>query len=104
MAVEQYNNKLSMVLDANGILTQAFDKLKKECGKPADFTYPEFALQNEVRSVNASLQYQLRELEEQVHGLETENTKIRSAMKNQVYRLLLVFCLCFVCVLYVYSM
>jgi len=43
VAVEQYNNKLSMVLDANGILTQAFDKLKKEAGKPADFTYPEFA-------------------------------------------------------------
>ena len=32
MAVEQYNNKLSMVLDANGILTQAFEKLKKEAG------------------------------------------------------------------------
>ena len=32
VAVEQYNNKLSMVLDANGILTQAFEKLKKETG------------------------------------------------------------------------
>lgn len=30
--MEQYNNKLSMVLDANGILTQAFEKLKKEAG------------------------------------------------------------------------
>lgn len=49
-----------------------------------DFFYPEFSLQTEVQSVNASLQYQLRELEEQVVGLENENTRIRSAMKNQV--------------------
>ena len=53
-------------------------------GKPADFFYPEFSLQTEVQSVNASLQYQLKELEEQVVGLENENTRIRSAMKNQV--------------------
>lgn len=60
-------------------------------GKPADFFYPEFSLQTEVQSVNASLQYQLRELEEQVVGLENENTRIRSAMKNQVCIYLAVF-------------
>lgn len=83
VAVEQYNNKLSMVMDANGVLTQAFEKLKREAGKPADFSYPEYALQNEVLSTNASLQSQLRELEEQVISLEKENTRIRGAMKNQ---------------------
>jgi chromosome segregation ATPase len=83
VAVEQYNNKLSMVMDANGVLTQAFERLKREAGKPADFFYPEYSLQNEVLSANASLQSQLQELEEQVVSLEHENTRIRSAMKNQ---------------------
>jgi chromosome segregation ATPase len=83
VAVEQYNNKLSMVMDANGVLTQAFERLKREAGKPADFFYPEYELQNEVQSTNATLQSQVRELEEQVISLEQENTRIRSAMKNQ---------------------
>jgi hypothetical protein len=83
VAVEQYNNKLSMVMDANGVLTQAFEKLKKEAGKPADFFYPEYSLQNEVKSTNAALQAQMAELDEQVTALETENTRIRAAMKNQ---------------------
>lgn len=81
-AVEQLMGKLGMVMDTNGVLTQAFDRLKKEAGKPDDFAYSEYDLQGEVQSVNASMRAQLAQLEEQVQSLETENMRLRSTLKN----------------------
>lgn len=83
VAVEQMTSKLGMVMDVNGILAQAFDKLKLEAGKPADFMYEEYALQEEMLGDNARLKAQNLVLEEQLGSLEEENIKLRMALKNQ---------------------
>ena len=75
--------KYGAAQDAVGALKHAFDKLKKETGKPADFMYPEIELEQEMYGENARLQSQLIEAESQISALELENTRVRKAMKNQ---------------------
>ena len=76
-------SKYGAAQDAIGSLKHAFDKLKKETGKPADFMYPEYELEREMMGENARLQSQLLEAEDQISALELENTRVRKAMKNQ---------------------
>lgn len=83
IAMQAFQSQVGVLTDANAALTQAFARLKKETGKPADFSYPELELHAEVQSANTSLLAQKIVLEEQVAALEAENTRMRSAMKNQ---------------------
>ena len=76
-------SKYGAAQDSIGTLKHAFDKLKKETGRPADFMYPEFELEQEMLGENARLQSQLLEAEDQISALELENTRVRKAMKNQ---------------------
>ena len=76
-------SKYGAAQDSIGTLKHAFDKLKKESGKPPDFMYPEFELEQEMLGENARLQSQLLEAEDQISALELENTRVRKAMKNQ---------------------
>jgi uncharacterized protein (UPF0335 family) len=66
VALEQMTAKLGMLMDSNGLLHQAFDRLKRETGKPDSFSYPEYELQEEMRSESARLKAELGETEEQV--------------------------------------
>ena len=79
--VERTSNKLSSVMDANGLLHVAFEKLKVEAGKPADFTYPEYELQEEQKVATARLEAEAMQLEEQLISLDEENMKLRKALK-----------------------
>ena len=76
-------SKYGAAQDSIGVLKYAFDKLKKEAGKPANFMYPEVELEQEMYGENARLQSQLLEAEDQIGTLELENTRVRKAMKNQ---------------------
>ncbi len=80
---EKLNTEMSMLLDQNNTLSHAFTKLKKDTGKPDDFAYPELALQAEVVDTASNLRSQLEEMERQVSALESENTRLRQAMKAQ---------------------
>lgn len=75
--------KFGSAQDSIGRLKQAFDRLKKETGKPANFMYPEDELEQEMYGENARLQSQLLEAEDQISALELDNTRVRKAMKNQ---------------------
>lgn len=75
--------KFGSAQDSIGRLKQAFDRLKKETGRPANFMYPEDELEQEMYGENARLQSQLLEAEDQIGALELENTRVRKAMKNQ---------------------
>ena len=75
--------KFGSAQDSIGRLKQAFDRLKKEAGKPANFMYPEDELEQEMYGENARLQSQLLEAEDQISALELDNTRVRKAMKNQ---------------------
>jgi hypothetical protein len=83
LGLEQMTSKYGAAQDSIGVLKYAFDKLKKEAGKPANFMYPEVELEQEMYGENARLQSQLLEAEDQIGTLELENTRVRKAMKNQ---------------------
>lgn len=83
VSIEQMSAKLGVIMDANGMLTQAFDRLKIECGKAPSFAYPEYELSEEMKAENARLQSQLNEVEDQMGALETDNTRLRKALKSQ---------------------
>ena len=83
LGLEQMTSKYGAAQDSIGTLKHAFDKLKKESGKPPDFMYPELELEQEMLGENARLQSQLLEAEDQISALELENTRVRKAMKNQ---------------------
>lgn len=83
LGLEQMTSKYGAAQDAIGALKHAFDKLKKETGRPANFMYPEYELEQEMYGENARLQSQLLEAESQISALELENTRVRKAMKNQ---------------------
>ena len=76
-------SKYGAAQDTISSLKHAFDKLKKESGKSADFSYPELELEQEMLGENSRLQSQLLEAEDQISALEIENTRVRKAMKNQ---------------------
>jgi outer membrane murein-binding lipoprotein Lpp len=83
MAVDQLTSRVGMLMDANGLASHAFDRLKKECGKDPNFNYPEYELQEELASEKAKLKGQVAELEEQVNSLEEDCVRLRKALKNQ---------------------
>jgi hypothetical protein len=83
LGLEQMTVKFGSAQDSIGRLKQAFDRLKKETGKPANFMYPEDELEQEMYGENARLQSQLLEAEDQISALELDNTRVRKAMKNQ---------------------
>ena len=76
-------SKYGAAQDSLSVLKYAFDKLKKEAGKPSNFMYPEVEVEQEMYGENARLQSQLLEAEDQIGTLELENTRVRKAMKNQ---------------------
>jgi hypothetical protein len=83
IALEQMTRKLGEAIDANGLLDHAFNKLRQEAGKSADFKYDTRELREEVLGDNARLRAQVLELEEQVESLEAETIRVRRALKNQ---------------------
>jgi chromosome segregation ATPase len=66
VALEQMTGKLGVLMDSNGLLHQAFDRLKRETGRKSSFMYPEYELQEEMQSEGARLKAELAETEEQV--------------------------------------
>lgn len=85
LALEQRTEQVSVLMDANNILSISFEKLKKECGKSEDFFYPELQLHEEVQSITISLQLQIKEFQLQIDSLENENTRLRKALRDQVW-------------------
>jgi hypothetical protein len=83
LAVDQLTGRVGMLMDANGLVTHAFDRLKKETGRPGDFNYPEYELQEELASEKAKLKAQVAELDEQVNSLEEDCVRLRKTLKNQ---------------------
>ena len=83
IAMEQMTTKMGEALDANGVLYQAFDRLKMEAGKSSDFMYDEYELKMDMLGDNAKLQAQVTELEDQVESLEEATIRLRQALKNQ---------------------
>ena len=83
VAVEQMTSKLGMLMDMNGIYMQAFERLKKDCGKDSEFMYPEYELQEELKGEKAMLKAQVAEMDEQINSLEEESVRLRKALKNQ---------------------
>lgn len=83
LRIGKMNADMGLVLENNDMLTQAFERLKVDCGKDAAFMYPEYELRQEVLSEKARLTSQFYELENQVATLESENIQLRIALKNQ---------------------
>jgi chromosome segregation ATPase len=84
IALEQVTRKLGEAIDSNGVMAQAFERLKRETGKPADFAYPDTELREEMLGDVARLRAQTYELEAQIEALEDEAVRVRRALKNQV--------------------
>jgi regulator of replication initiation timing len=80
--VERTSAKMSATLDANGLLHVAFERLKTETGKPANFAYPEYELKEEQKVGTARLEAELLVLEDQVNSLDLENMKLRKALRS----------------------
>ncbi len=80
--VEDRTALLSKVQDSNGLLKQAYDRLKREAGKDPDFSYPKEELQEEIECETARLEMQQRELEDQRSSLESENTRLRKQITS----------------------
>ena len=91
VAVEQGLSKLGEAMDANSILYQAFQRLKKDTKadpnfmtkRDLNFMYSEYELQEELTSDNARLKAQTAVQEEQIHALEIENINLRKTIQNQ---------------------
>ena len=77
------HRKRNELLDANGLLLCAFDKLKVEAKVGMSFQYNEDVLRADMLGENAVLKAQNIELEEQVNDLENEQIRLRLALKNQ---------------------
>jgi predicted RNase H-like nuclease (RuvC/YqgF family) len=82
VALDQMNTQLSVAQSTIDLRDAAFEKLKKEVGKPKDFKYPDLVLEQEMMGDNARLQAQLSEAENQIEDLERENMRVRDAMMN----------------------
>lgn len=80
--VERTHAKAGLVNDANGLLQAAFERLKVEAGKPSDFIYPEYELKEDQKAGTARLEAELLVMEDQVNSLDTENIKLRKALRN----------------------
>ena len=78
--VEDRTLFLSKVQDSNGLLKQAYDRLKREAGKDPNFSYPKDELAGEIECETARLESEVRELEDQRSSLETENTRLRKQL------------------------
>jgi chromosome segregation ATPase len=81
-ALEDQTTRVSQLVDSHSVLSLAFDKLKREVGKPDNFFYDELELHNEVQALHVSLQAQVRELEQQLNNLESENSKLRRSLRE----------------------
>ena len=79
--VERAHAKVGFFNDANSLLQTAFDRLKIEAGKPADFQYPEYELKTDQKVGTARLEAEMLVLEDQVNNLDTENMKLRKALR-----------------------
>ena len=84
VAIDQMTAKLGMSIDMNNILSQSFDRLKQECGKPLSFMYPEYELHQQFTGENSRLRSQILVLEEQISGLEAESSRLRHTLKDQM--------------------
>ncbi|RYH30358.1 hypothetical protein EON65_05375 [archaeon] len=82
-ALEEQGIELGKVMSTNEVLALAFERLKKEAGKTADFSYPDLELHREVETTTSTLRGQVKDLERQVDMVEEENTKLRKALRNQ---------------------
>ncbi len=82
VVIDQMKVQLDTTKDSANMYLQAFTKLKYECGKPADFMYPEFDLQEEVSGENAKLNAIVSNLEEQILSLEKENSDLRKTIRK----------------------
>ena len=82
VVIDQMKVQLDTTKDSANMYLQAFTKLKSECGKPADFMYPEFDLQEEVSGENAKLNAIVSNLEEQILSLEKENSDLRKTIRK----------------------
>ena len=81
--VEHITNDKNILTDKVNLVEKAFEKLCIETGKPADFMYPQYELEDEIVGDYARMKAQINELEEQIGALETDNTRLRKALKNQ---------------------
>lgn len=81
--VEHITNDKNILTDKVNLIEKAFEKLCIESGKPADFMYPQYELEDEIVGDYARMKAQINELEEQIGALETDNTRLRKALKNQ---------------------
>jgi len=81
--VEHITNDKNILTDKINLIEKAFEKLCVETGKPADFMYPQYELEDEIVGDYARMKAQINELEEQIGALETDNTRLRKTLKNQ---------------------
>eukprot|EP00981_Chlorochromonas_danica_P012527 scaffold5121_cov223-Ochromonas_danica.AAC.5 len=81
-AFEEQNLALGQERQSREVLHLAFERLKKECGKPADFSYPDLDLHMEVESNISQLNTQIDHLEKQLDYMEEENTRLRKSLRN----------------------
>ena len=75
-------HKLSEQLEACGKLHTSFQKLKEECGKPADFQYPENDIKEEMKGQVAAAHAIIRELENQLDDLEEERLRLLKTLRQ----------------------
>lgn len=81
--VEHITNDKNILTDKINLVEKAFEKLCIEAGKPSDFMYPQYELEDEIVGDYARMKAQINELEEQIGALETDNTRLRKTLKNQ---------------------
>jgi chromosome segregation ATPase len=84
VAVDQLNSKLGSAIDNINILSQAYKKLKSDCGKSDNFEFDVSVLNQDYLSDNMKLQSQIKVLESQISSLETDCGKLRQTIKDQI--------------------
>ncbi|KAL4178122.1 hypothetical protein KRP22_003045 [Phytophthora ramorum] len=84
---QQVNIKLRQDLndqvEAAGKLYVAFERLKTEVGKPADFKYDDFAIADHLKGQLAINEAVMKQMEIQIHELEAERLRFLQKLRDQ---------------------
>ncbi|DBA02039.1 TPA: hypothetical protein N0F65_000286 [Lagenidium giganteum] len=83
LANQKLRHDLNEQIEATGKLHVAFDRLKTEAGKPADFQYDDVAIEHHLEGELAVNQAVTKQLEHQIQELESERLKLLQKLREQ---------------------
>lgn len=83
LANAKLRQELSEQLEATGKFHVAFERLKAECGKAADFQYDDLAVESHLKGELAVNQAVIAQMEHQIQELETDRVRLLQKLREQ---------------------